>query len=177
MYSGVVRSRLPIASGEAGVQVGYFKTGNFGRNNYQMEALSASVSYSYDVTPAYTFAMSGNYMYFFDETFPFSLRREPYNDQPYQFSFTTLHEAHLSDKMGLTGEVGVLGLNYTYPQLHFGASINFKSNNWLLQGGFSQTITMSKADAAFTQQSYTQASQDGSLDFAVHPEFQFQYFF
>ncbi len=176
MYNGFLRSRSAMANGELGFQLGYFKTGNFGKNQYQMEAVSLSSSYGYNVTPNYTFTLSVNYMYFFEETFPFSLRREPFNDQPYQFSLTTLHEANLSEKVGFIGELGVLGLNYSYPQLHFGTSMNYKAKSWLVQLGFSQTVTMSKAQKSLSQASYHN-SQDPTLDYAIHPEFQAQYFF
>ncbi len=188
MYSAIGRYSLPFKDAELGTQLAYFKTDRMGSDFYQMEAVSVSTGYSWNVTNLYRLTLSGNYMYFFDETIPFSLRREPYNNQPFQLSLSTLHEGRFSKTVGFAAELGVLGINYSYPQAHFGASVNYKSAQWVVQAGYSQTLTLSDPSAVRQQAKNQRQNEDGSLtqyqnqrarssDFSLHPEFQVQYFF
>jgi hypothetical protein len=117
-------------------------------------------------------------MYFFDETAPFSLRREPYNTDAYQVSLSALNEIRLPAGFGILVEFGMLGLNYVYPEMHYGLSVNHRSNHFLVQLGFSQTMTAGTLSRLFkTNQIVSLTGGDPGYDFSMHPEVQLQLFF
>jgi hypothetical protein len=184
MYSAIVKFRGCLSQGETkcdwdwAVQSMYLKTGHFGLNSYQMTALSSSFIVKKDFADFYSVNFAVNYMYFFDETNPFSLRREPYNDDPYQFSVTTLQEVRLPGHFGLLVEAGMLGLNYVYPEIHIGLSMSHRSRFTLAQIGFSQTFTSGTVSRLFsTQQTQALGGGEPGYDFSMHPEVQFQVFY
>lgn len=179
MYSGFLRYRGDWSENRRwALQGAHFKTGHFYPDIYQMEASSAWFVASQDITPFYTVNLSLNYMYFFDETIPFSLRREPYNDQPYQYSVSSLQEVRLPHGFGICGEMGILGLNYTYPQFHFGASMNHRSRNFLVQLGYSNTATIAGIKGLYTQdQANIGRGKTKQIDYSLHPEIHIQAFF
>lgn len=177
MYSLIGRYGLALDTDHRlAVQTAYFKTDHINADRYQMEAASLWATVSRRLAAYYTVDLACNYMYFFDETIPFSLRREPYNDQPWQISLTTLQEIRLPGGFGLSAELGVLGLNYSYPQAFFGASMNWK-NDWLLvQLGYSQNSTVTGANRLYTSDQALPA-RDARDDQAMHPEVHLQGFF
>lgn len=179
MHSLVARYGSDIdADSRWSVQAAYFKTGAFAPNLYQMEATSLWLNWAKRLTPYYTLNIVGNHMYFFDETMPFSLRREPLNDDPWQVSLTTLQEISLLGGFGLSAELGCLGMNYVYPELFYGASMNWK-NSWLLiQIGFSLNMTLSGADTLYTRNQGKFGRVAGQYhDRDMHPEIHLQTFF
>ena len=159
-----------------GLTAAYFKTGEFYPNKYVMEAASVWVVKAYDVSDDWVAHVNLNYMYFWDETLPFSLRREPFNDQPYQFSLTVLNELRTTKNIGFGTELGVLGVNYTYPHIHVGVSVRYLTGNWLLQAGVSGSNQARAIGRPYTQEQAEAASNPDS-DSNYHPEIQVQYHF
>jgi len=183
MYSGIVRLRGCLErEGDScktdwAVQAMYLKTGHFGKDTYQMTALNSSFVVKRDITDFYSLNLALNYMYFFDETAPFSLRREPYNDNAYQVSISSLHEIRLPAGFGFLIELGALGVNYMYPEFHYGLSVHHRSNNFLVQLGFSQTFTAGTLSRLFdTNQIMSLTGGEPGYDFSMHPEVQLQFF-
>ncbi len=113
-------------------------------------------------------------MYFWVETYPFSLRREPFNDQAQQFTLSSLHQFQFKQDLLINLELGALGLNYTYPNLIFGASVVKKWNQFSMQFGGSVTKRFS-GELTFNQKVIT--SVENYLDTSLHPEIQLQYWF
>lgn len=184
MYSAVVKYRGCLEAGVAGcdwdwgVQAMYLKTGHFGSSSYQMTAVSGSFVVKKDFADFYSLNLAVNYMYFFDETAPFSLRREPYNNDAYQVTASTLQEVRLPGHFGLLVETGILGVNYVYPEIHVGLSVSHRSRVTLAQFGFSQTYTSGTLAHMFsTNQTQALSSGEPGRDFSMHPEIQFQAFF
>jgi hypothetical protein len=160
-----------------GLQLMYLKTGHFQLDNYQMTAINSSFVVKQDVASFYSVNLALNYMYFFDETEPYSLRREPFNHDAYQWTLTTLQEVRLPAHLGALIEFGVLGLNYKYPEVHVGISMHHKTRYVLLQAGFSETFTTGTIGRLFNiDQSATLAVQRPGRDFSFHPEIQLQFF-
>lgn len=121
-----------------------------------------------------------NYMYFWDETLPFSLRREPFNNQPDQWSLTTLHQIEIRSRWGMNFEVGVLGLTYRTPLMHTGLSFYKLWESFLMQIGVSYSATTNNFLRLYDNSS--QKSSGAYLgtqkyDFSMHPEIQLQYNF
>lgn len=158
------------------VQAAYMKSGNFARDFYRQEIAIVWLTGKVAVNPYYDFYITGNYMYFFDETIPFSLRREPFNDEKYQLSLSTLHSLRVNDMFRVSLEFGILGLRSSYPQVHSGASFAMMKKSYLIQLGFSVTATPYNFERFF--ESSTNARPEGNYyDASVHPEIQLQYFF
>lgn len=118
-----------------------------------------------------------NYMYFWNEKRPFSLRREPFNNQAQQVTLTSLHQFHFSEQTTLQFELGILGINYVYPNLSAGASwVYFLKNTWSFQVGGS----ISKRFSGPNYPDYFDTSIAFGENYAydsVHPEVQIQYWF
>ena len=158
------------------VQVAYMKSGNFARDFYRQEIAIVWLTGKVAVNPYYDFYLTGNYMYFFDETIPFSLRREPFNDEKYQLSLSSLHSLKVNDLFRVSLEFGVLGLRSSYPQIHSGVSFSLTKGSYLIQLGFSVTATPYNFERFL--ESSTNAKPEGNYyDASVHPEIQLQYFF
>jgi len=164
------------------LQVDYFKSSSaqlFSNNTfYEMEGAMIWGLWSTDLNPIYTIHYSLNYMYFINEGKPHSLRREPFNDQPYQFTFTTLHEVKVTEKFGIAAEAGILGINYVIPNIHLGVTFRYTGKNFLVQAGFSidrHLFSSDKAEAYAAENLILDLSHTTSS--LTHPEFGFQYFF
>lgn len=164
------------------VQLNYLKSDidlDFFNTEYYMEAAMGWFSWSYDITSFYTFNASVSYMYFLNEGKPHSLRREPFNDQPFQFSLTTLHDIRVSKRFGLASELGVLGINYEIPNLHGAVSFRYIRKNYFIQIGVSFDAHV--LNGGFNKRSYiiNNPTLDASHtdDFVIHPEAAFHYFF
>jgi hypothetical protein len=188
MYTLVVRQGKQIdEKSRLGWQMIYFKTdrdSSFISDGYQMEAFSGNLTYTRRLNNRFALHFNYNHMYFLDETVPFSLRREPFNDDTFQSTVTLLAEVQGTSDWGFLGEIGVLGLNYVYPQTILGLSTNYKSNNYLVQFGFNITSTPKalfispRVDANnYNNGRLTNDRYDGKNDFSIHPEIQFQYTF
>lgn len=164
------------------VQANYLKsTDSYSlvEKEYIMDALMVWGIWSYQVTNFYTFHTSINYMNFFNEGNPHSLRREPFNGQPYQFSITTLHDVRVSKKFGLASEFGVLGVNYRIPNLHGAVSFRYMNKNLMLQFGisFDAHLPWSSFDAEEYAAINPTLGISNSKEFITHPEIALQYFF
>jgi len=164
------------------VQLNYLKSdvsSDFFNTEYYMETAMGWLMWSYDVTSFYTFHTSLNYMYFFNEGKPHSLRREPFNNQPFQFTFTTLHDVRVSERFALASEIGILGINYEIPNLHGAVSFRYISKSYFIQVGVSFDAHV--LSGGFDRRNYivNNPTLDASHtdDFVIHPEVAFQYFF
>lgn len=179
MYSVGARYRYALDSlSDLGLQVSYLKSSDEPPYLYQMEATNTSLSWGRRLTPNYRFQLSLNHMWFLDETYPYSLRREPYNDQPYQFSLTTLHETKFIGGFGGLLEAGCLGVNYTYPQIYLAMSFHYIFENLLVQLGVSANGTPVGIERLYTtEQGLRGSSSSSPRDFALHPEAQLQFYF
>jgi len=175
----VARHSVPIdADNELGQQLGFFESNANWGNSYIMRALSYSLTWKTVLDPSYTLYVCGNYMYFWNEKKPFSLRREPYNDLPYQISISTLHQFHISQNFLTQFEVGVLGANYTYPFLHGGASVGYfgKSISYQLGASVSRVGDPNR----WQKPDYvgkTAVEGESAEAISVHPEVQLQAWF
>ena len=169
----------------------YFKTYDVENklNEYKMEAISLHTIWGRKLEKKKKLNFVLGYMYFYDETLPFSLRREPMNDNPYQFSTSVLFESQLDKSWGINLELGVLGVNYVYPQLITGASVTYQYKMIFMQIGMSATGTPNSyfntnridnngmyLDNYYSRSQYTN-KENARRDFSVHPEIQLQYFF
>jgi hypothetical protein len=164
------------------IQFDYLKSTNkysMFSKNYVMEAAMLWGVWSVDVTDFYSLHTSLNYMYFFNEGNPHSLRREPFNNQPYQFSLTTLHDVRVTKKYGLASEFGILGINYQIPNIHGAVSFRYTDKNLLLQFGLSFDVHL--LVKSFDKDEYIAThptlGNSHTKDFITHPELAIQYFF
>ena len=164
------------------VQFDYLKSTDaysFGTRDYVMEALMLWGVWSYQVTDFYTFHTSLNYMYFYNEGNPHSLRREPFNNDAFQFSVSTLHDVQVTKNFGLASEIGVLGVNYQIPNIHGAVSFRYTDKNILLQIGLSFDVHI--PDSGFDKDNYIANNPTLGIsnrkEFITHPEFAIQYFF
>jgi len=162
----------------------YFKTFNGFSNRYKMESIMTSLGVSTQISKDVEVTFNFNYMFYWDETLPFSLRRETLNDQPYQYNFTALFEFMPESDLGVLIELGALGINYKYPQVISGFSVHYKMSHFLIQLGISITGTP-KSYFNSTRYDYNQHKiskefideESVKRDFSIHPEIQLQYFF
>ncbi|MEE2671353.1 MAG: hypothetical protein VYA54_06575 [Bdellovibrionota bacterium] len=159
-------------------------------DQYQMETIRGQVILSIFSSQLVANHINLGYEYFYDETFAHSLRRNPMNDQPYQLTFTNLTEFNIDHQYTIQAELGLLGINYFYPQIYTGMSFVFKFKNSSLQIGAAANGTLlSYFSSSKTDTQYTYADNKGTYlgdsslkdlikhDFAIHPEMQWQYFF
>lgn len=164
------------------IQFDYLKSTdkyNLFSKDYVMEALMLWGVWSVDITEFYTLHTSLNYMYFYNEGDPHSLRREPFNNQPYQFSLTTLHDVRVNKKYGLASELGILGINYEIPNIHGAVSFRYTDKNLLLQFGLSFDVHFlgNSFDKSGYINSHPTLSYSHTKEFITHPEIAIQYFF
>lgn len=190
MDNAVYKQKLHSDSdSQVAFQTAYFKSQEEAQlgtdaRYYQMEASISNIIYTKKINNSYTISSNIGYHYYFDETVPFSIRRESFNDQPYQWNISSFHEYIVEDSYSFGFELGALGLNYLYPQLITGLSFNFKGSFWQMQLGMSFTGTpsgyLSSKSVDNNRALYNYTSQDkekGRVDFSSHPEIQLQYFF
>jgi hypothetical protein len=187
MYSGFLQARSRLTgSSSLAMRFGYMRTfegPNLLDTDFQMEAASASVVYGVNVNSRVRLHLNATIYYFLEETFPFSIRREPGTDDPYQHSVSLLVESQLTRHWRINGEVGVLGLSYLYPQLISGGSLGYQNGGWYTQLGFSVTGTprayfsSAKADIPIVDLNDPFDREQMKYDFSIHPEVQLQYYF
>lgn len=136
----------------------------------------------------YTFHFNAIAAYYYAEDRPFSLRRPNVRKDPTDFSVTTLHEFNLLKHWYFMAEGGVLGFTRYYPNLHYGASMQWRNEDWLLQFGFTNTGPVSAIFSRDRNDYYglTNGNDHGvgkqfrdqlKHDFSVHPEIVVQYYF
>jgi hypothetical protein len=166
-YGGQVASEQRLTLG-----LSYFKSYE-ARDAYEQESTTAQLIHSVDVSPVYTLHTALSYMYYFNDQRPYSLRMASFNSDPFELIFSTLHEARLSEHLGLCGEIGMLGLNYFYPYVHYGASFSYIQKNWFVQIGVSHTF---HPGTQYNGRSTTYLSNEKATD-AVHPEIYTQVYF
>lgn len=173
-----------------GLQTHYFNTYNedkkrFERTTYSMHAISQFFTYSYRLAKQTNLILNINPMYFFDEEVPFSLRRSGATEDSYQINSTALLQTRILPWFTTNIELGVLGANYTYPQMITGLSGTFFiGQSFLFQLGFNITAVpramfgSQGVDSNSTVRSFrTFFKQDLQIDRSAHPEIQIEYFF
>lgn len=178
-YSLLGRCRLTEETSyfdSSALQLAYLKSDDSLGDFYRQEVGILWYAFENKINDIYTIYTTINYMYFWDETWPFSLRREPGNNQPWQISLSTLHQVRWTKSTGFHFEFGILGLNYATPLIHNGYSVYTSGENYLIQLGVSMSASPNNFDRLYekTELAGTKAE---SYDFSVHPEVQLQYFF
>ena len=179
-------------SNQDAVQVGYFKT--FRQTDkafaYQMDLVWAYYIHSIFLNPTATVHLNAQFMYFRDDTRPFSIRRPWVDRRPLQVNLTALNELHVAGGWYINAELGVIGVVQTNPEYLFAVTFEYRNQNWLMHGGFSQLGTYSSfwhpLDRIDNQQ-YLRFSDSGfsgridpaysKNDYSIHPEFALQYYF
>lgn len=171
-----------------GAQLAYFKSDPAFGKLYKMDATSLWLQYRTRVSRFHRVHWSLNYMHFQNYQVPFSLKRWSFNpvEPQGQLSFTTLQEVATTPNTRVSLELGVIGLNYHYPNYHFGASTAFRFDGGYVQFGLSATGYFANISKSAYNQVYTDLiNTSARLDFAsvyqnsvaVHPEIQLQLFF
>jgi hypothetical protein len=158
------------------LQFGYIKSDDSLGEFYRQDVGLFWYAIENRINDVYTLFTTINYMYFWDETVPFSLRREPGNDQPWQISISTLHQVRWTKFTGFHFEFGILGLNYGTPLVHNGYSVYTSGENYLIQLGVSMSASPNNFDRLY-ERSGSSGTTVETYDFSVHPEVQLQYFF
>ena len=169
------------------IQYAYFKTFDEKNHTYQMEAHSFWLMKRFNFTENYNLYLGFNHMQFIDDTAPFSLRREPFNGQMGQSTVFSLNELLITPKVSFFVEFAILGLNFVYPNFHFGTSMAYRSSEHVLwQFGLSATgLIAYAANATYNTQYQSYKNQKAYFTFddtymmavSVHPEINWQYFF
>lgn len=134
----------------------------------------------HSINEVYRLFATINYMYFWDETLPFSLRREPFNNQADQWSLSTLHQIEIHPRLGMNFEFGVLGLTYRTPLMHTGISFYKLWDSFLMQIGVSYSATTNNFLRLYDNNAQKNSSAyvgTQKYDFSMHPEVQLQYNF
>lgn len=182
MYNFQSRWAAKISAKEKfGFEVEYFKTYKSepegyqqygdGYYNFQMEAYDLKWTYTRQVVDDYRLNFQTSYYYYIDDTRPFSLRMDPQNSDRYALNMTTLHEFKINRNAYFNVELGLWGMNYTYPYYHVGGSLDLQNDKFLFGIGMSSTFSPSfpKEKAKWF------AGYDSTASF--HPELQVQAFF
>jgi len=184
--SGIFRYRLSEESGwfdNLSLQGAYIKSVNILNNRYIQDIAILWLTSEHRISDTYQVFPTLNFMQFWDETKPFSFRREPYNDQSFQFSISSLHLVKWNSHWGAGFELGALGLNYVHPMMIFGASLNYLSHQFAIQFGLSfiSRLPTSDTSSASNENSYydyrTGRTLENTAPYTYHPEIQVQYFF
>lgn len=195
MYSAIMRFQIGShdAEQQKAIQVGYFKTfpsGDESRRDYEMEAGWATYVHTFFVNDHYSAHLNGQVMYYWNDEFPFSMRRPWPEKRPVQLNLTVLNEVQMSSGWYVNAEVGVVGVYQSHPQILLAMTIEYRTSRWLFHGGFSQIGTPQAYGAPTRRADYQQWlgwSEDGfhggiedawaRYDYSIHPEFVIQYYF
>ncbi len=174
-------SHQGIAEDEVSHQLAYFHNDDRLGNRYKQTSMAYWLTYgrNFDIdSRKYKFSTTLGYMYFWKEEIPFSLRREPFNNQAQQVSLTTLHQFYFSDSTILQFEAGILGLNYKYPNLAAGASwLHFFGTSWSMQVGASISKRLSGPEGYAEDGAVYINYFENYMRDSIHPELQLQYWF
>jgi hypothetical protein len=153
----------------------YFRTSfgryPFGFDSFEMEAWTAKLTASEDMSEIYRLSITASYFYYINDERPFSLRMDPQNSDRYSVNLTSLHEIKFSDIFYISGECGFWGINYTYPYVHSGLTFGIQGKNWLIALGASTTFS-----PQFPREKRKNFAGYAST-LSIHPEFQVQLFF
>lgn len=171
-----------------GAQLAYFKTDQSLGKTYDMEAAGAWALYRTQIGRSHRLHLSLNYFHFMNSRVPFSLKRWSFNEKEPQgqWSLTTLQEIVTTLHTRVCLEFGVLGLNYHYPNYHFGASTAYRFDGGYIQFGLSATGYFSNMTKSAYNHVYNEwSANNAKMDFpsvyknsvAIHPEIQLQLFF
>lgn len=132
--------------------------------------------------------MNFGYQFFWDHTYPYSFIPGDYRGNAV-LSTSVLNEIHFNPHWGSFLEAGILGINYgdegpdpvsaqvehhVTPFLHFGISVFYTSDNWLIQLGASRsqgTISTTKPNPN------RWIEPDDGNEVIFHPEIQLQWVF
>lgn len=183
-YSAIARCRLfgenavfenPSWFDESSLQFAYIQSDKSLGDAYRQTVGMVWWTIKHQFTENYSLYTTLNFMHFWDETLPFSLRREPGNDQPFQFTLSTLQRVAWTETAGFAFEFGILGLNYHKPLVHNGYSIYKMGANYLVQLGLSISALPNNFDRLYGTSDAR--SRSVNYDYSVHPELQLQYFF
>lgn len=150
----------------------YFKTFHFGNDKFQQESIFARLIASRKISENYIIHGSFGYQYFWEDSYPYSLRLSPTNGDRYTTSLSTLHEINFSRSFGIFAEIGLLGLNYASRYLHWGLSGFIKWPAVLLQIGLSQSRSLGPVHFVNPVSDYWYERQ-----VVLHPEIQLQFYF
>jgi hypothetical protein len=177
-YSAIARCRIfgetPWFS-DSSLQLAYIQSDKSLGDDYRQTLGIVWWTIKNTFNDTYTLYTTLNFMHFWDETIPFSLRRDPGNDQPFQFTLSTLHRIKWNEQIGFALEFGVLGLNYRTPLVHNGYSIYKMGEHSLLQAGLSVSGIPNNASRLYSH--HEPQSIGSGYDYTIHPEVQLQYFF
>jgi hypothetical protein len=176
----VLRLKHPLDSESSiGQQLIYLQNDTSFGSVYEMTAFLYWLTWSKKMTTFYNLNISLNTMYFWDEKIPFSLRREPYNTEVYQFSLSTLHQLSVTEKIMAQFELGVLGLNYRLPYFQLGSSFVYLEKNYSIQVGASVSLMPPYETPYIPIGNTNRIGLTGeNLDtLSLHPEVQLQYWF
>lgn len=202
MYNGYIRSGFKISKNEdIGVDVGYFKTMKENsynsekiyycpedqpdlftcssevynykeRSNFEMQAWATKITYGKKINSFYKSNITLSYFYFSNDYEPFSFRMDPQNGDNFSLNLTSLHELRLTEKFYINYEIGGWGLNYAYPYIHGGTTVNWQHENFFAGLGFSATFSPWFPDNKIKE---FHGGYDSRM--SVHPELQVQMFF
>jgi hypothetical protein len=178
----LIRSKIELSTSSAvGVHVGYMKTAEYFRNEYEMELLYGNLIYSFVVNKSVRTHFQGNLMNFFNETRPFSIRvSRP--KLATQISFSNITELvayrNKNHEIGFGAEIGYLGVNESRPYLHGGLSIYRKTKDLFIQAGLSLSASNNVGVSDFSYLSRGNLPPGGEFrEILTHPEIQVQYYF
>lgn len=109
--------------------------------SFKMEAHALKATATVQWTLSYRGSFSFSFFKYIDDDRPFSLRMDPQNSDDYAASLTSLHEFLIHEKFQINTEFGFWGMNYTYPYLHGGFSLQFIEKSFVLGMGMSATYS------------------------------------
>ncbi len=192
MYSALMRLQVgdPTQETRQAIQFAYIKNYLQALGYYEMEMGWVTYVKTYFIEPGFVIHLNLQGMYYWDDAYPFSLRRPWVDRRPFQLNSSILNEIHLSGRWYVNAETGFLGLIQSNPNIIFALSFEYRTNHWLAHFGASQTGTLtafaSPTDRFDVQQklrrereSYKDYVDQGFVqyDYALHPEFSVQYYF
>ena len=192
MYNAYARYRITKTEDYSqSIQFGYFQT-DPASLRYNMKAAWLNWMHGWHSASGYNFFLNFQVHYYIDEVKPFSMRRPRVWRDPTELVLSTLHEVPLANGFYLMGELGILGLARKHPILHTGSSLQWRSESWLVQMGYSmtaafyalatpsqrrdlhQTLGLSNGENHGLGESFSNTIK---RDFSIHPELVLQYFF
>lgn len=182
-----------------GLQLNYFKTfnnpnvvnGEYKRlGNYQMESFWLMLVRTLNIAKHFRMHLNFHVNYYWDQKYPFSLRRPSMNKTPWQLNATMLNEIDLIDGWFVFFEMGLLDFTRNPLHVHGGSSIGKVWDNFSFHIGASLTTAVEALDKPTVRNDYqqrlrgTREGYNGDLDsdlvkydYSIHPEFSLQYVF
>lgn len=145
----------------------------YGFHSFKMEAWDGKLTYSRMISDAYRLGLTTSIYYYLDDSRPFSLRMDPGNQDRFAANLTSLHEFRLNKNYFFNLEGGFWGMNYQYPYLHLGATVNVQTTSKAFLAGIGISSTFSPwfpEDKIVLFNGYDSRK-------SIHPELQVQYFF